>query len=285
MPAKPTTPTRSTAAKSVKSATQKAVAVVDNGENIPRESGLDYIDEYGINHGGGVLIDGVLWAPVNCGYHKTKYPYGKLYQWGRKHGQGYSAPFMVAASNVRPDPLAPEIVPAPATPAEALRHPNRFYESSDRSLFNWTTNDMKLWNLYTDDGTINKNTAYDPCPKGWRVAVDHDYQSLMKHYSPYVAYYDGGQMGRWFSGSNPYSTNVPRIFLPAAGTRDRNAKCRLRDVSGKYWTNRHGGGEGLIWCFELDEDNARGVGLTPHAYPNDANSVRCVKDIKGQKMR
>ena len=29
----------------------------------------DYIDEYGENHGQGVEINGVVWAPVNCGYH------------------------------------------------------------------------------------------------------------------------------------------------------------------------------------------------------------------------
>ena len=40
----------------------------------------DYVDEYGINHGQGVEIDGVVWAPVNCGYHATDYKYGKLYQ-------------------------------------------------------------------------------------------------------------------------------------------------------------------------------------------------------------
>ena len=55
--------------------------VKDNGENIQRQEGLDYIDEYGINHGGGILIGDILWAPVNCGYHETDYPYGKLYQW------------------------------------------------------------------------------------------------------------------------------------------------------------------------------------------------------------
>lgn len=26
---------------------------------------------------------------MNCGYHKDDYKYGKLYQWGRKYGQGY----------------------------------------------------------------------------------------------------------------------------------------------------------------------------------------------------
>ena len=50
----------------------------------------DYIDEYGVNHGKGTAIGIAIWAPVNCGYHKDDYKYGKLYQWGRKYGQGYS---------------------------------------------------------------------------------------------------------------------------------------------------------------------------------------------------
>ena len=50
---------------------------------------IDYVDEYGTNRGKGVEIDGVVWAPVNCGYHDTDFKYGKLYQWGRKYGQGY----------------------------------------------------------------------------------------------------------------------------------------------------------------------------------------------------
>lgn len=49
----------------------------------------DYVDEYGINHGKGIAIGKAIWAPVNCGYHATDYKYGKLYQWGRKYGQGY----------------------------------------------------------------------------------------------------------------------------------------------------------------------------------------------------
>ena len=68
-------------------------AVVDNSENVVRDNTVEYIDEYGINHGGGIMIDSIVWAPVNCGYHATDFPYGKLYQWGRYHGQGYCAPF------------------------------------------------------------------------------------------------------------------------------------------------------------------------------------------------
>ena len=40
--------------------------------------------------GDGVLVGGVVWAPVNCGYDELRYPMGRLYQFGRKYGQGYN---------------------------------------------------------------------------------------------------------------------------------------------------------------------------------------------------
>ena len=63
------------------------------GVRPPQEG--DYIDEYGVHHGQGIEIDGVVWAPVNCGYKAPTadskgFPYGKLYQGGRKYGHGYS---------------------------------------------------------------------------------------------------------------------------------------------------------------------------------------------------
>jgi len=34
-------------------------------------------------------IDGLWWAPVQCGYDEELYKYGKIYQWGRYDGGGY----------------------------------------------------------------------------------------------------------------------------------------------------------------------------------------------------
>ena len=86
------------------------------GERLPQEG--DYIDEYGINHGPGVKIDGVVWAPVNCGYHATDFKYGKLYQWGRKYGQGYSGKLYDGDWNYigeYSDSSVPEIVDGPVS--------------------------------------------------------------------------------------------------------------------------------------------------------------------------
>src|SRR5574344_1498824 len=53
--------------------------------------------ENGVSYGFGITIGSTTWAPVNCGYapyvsaSDKGYPYGKLYQWGRKDGQGYDS--------------------------------------------------------------------------------------------------------------------------------------------------------------------------------------------------
>lgn len=260
----------------------RAAASGDRGENVKRQGGLDYIDEYGVNHGGGILIGGILWAPVNCGYHPTQYPYGKLYQWGRLHGQGYGAPYG-RGGEVDPDPAAsqPEIVPGPTTPAEARKHPKRFYAKSRMAPFNWCDNDLTLWCNFTDDGKIYKNKSNDPCPEGWRLPDLQDYNNLAQHYSEVVAHPETGQKGRWFSGPQPYSTAVQRIFLPLAGYRSCDGQSSGRDSEGLYWSLRHGGGEGLVWHLYINSSKPKS---DPMAYPHDAYSVRCVKDVPGQRM-
>ena len=259
------------------------VKVKDEGQNILRQEGLDYIDEYGINHGGGILIGDVLWAPVNCGYHETDYPYGKLYQWGRKHGQGYGAPFTkLTKVTDNADKTTAEIVPAPVTPAEALKHPDRFYARSDMSSFNWTRNDMSLWCPLVEEGKATKHPKYDPCPEGWRVPELFDFKSLAEHYSDFVEYPEGGPKGRWFSGPVEYSTEAQRIFLPASGMRTRDGASHSRDEQAIYWSLRHGGGEGLVWHLYLNDYEAE---VSPSAFPHEAYSVRCVKDIEGQRLK
>ena len=261
-----------------------AAVSADLGENVVRQSGLDYIDEYGVNHGGGILIGDILWAPVNCGFHPTDYPYGKLYQWGRKHGQGYGPPYQYKDKPVvdpDPDKSQPEIVPGPATPKGALKYPNRFYAKSDMAPFNWCKNDMKLWCDFTDDGKIYKNGAYDPCPEGWRLPDIKDFDKLIEHSSDLVINPATGQKGRWFSGPLPYSIAVPRIFLPAAGQRYCDGMSAFRGTHGAYWTLRHGGGELMVYNFTFSRDDME---VDPFGAPHDAYSVRCVKDMPGQSM-
>ena len=73
---------------------------------VSRSEFTDYIDEYGINHGHGVKIGESIWAPVNCGYDETDFRFGKLYQWGRKYGQGYDSSDATVPTIGRPDRAA-----------------------------------------------------------------------------------------------------------------------------------------------------------------------------------
>ena len=119
----------------------------------------------GVSYGKGIVIGDVIWAPVNCGYEPATsdskgYPYGKLYQWGRKYGQGYSTSY---------DASAPEIVEGPISAINGQKdiYSNTFFTASE-SPYDWTSPQKDdLWNSGTEDNPVK--TEYDPCPEGWRV--------------------------------------------------------------------------------------------------------------------
>jgi uncharacterized protein (TIGR02145 family) len=208
------------------------------GERVPQEG--DYIDEYGINHGPGVEIDGVVWAPVNCGYHETDFKYGKLYQWGRKYGQGYDGGLYDGDRNYigdYSDSSVPEIVEGPVSLSvgHSKDNENKFYYNSSYS-YDWCSpQDDKLWNSGTEENP--KKTEYDPCPEGWRVPTYSELDELNNNYSSLTS--ENDQNGRWFSGSESYSPSAPQVFFPAAGCRSyHDGTVGLRGGDGCYWSSR-----------------------------------------------
>src|SRR5574344_1768802 len=107
-------------------------------------SANDYIYK-SFDYGAGTTISSTTWAPVNCGYDATNYKYGKLYQWGRKDGQGYDSNDATTPSVVegKPDKLASAVA-------------NTFYKGWDNTIApdgTWGTSDP--WNI--------KNITNDPC--------------------------------------------------------------------------------------------------------------------------
>jgi sporulation protein YlmC with PRC-barrel domain len=147
----------------------------------------DYVDEYGINHGQGIEIDGVVWAPVNCGYHATDFKYGKLYQWGRKYGQGYSGSiYDINGKNV--GEVSDASVPTMEEGGISVitgnhkSKANIFYTSFNNDNADWVDpQDGKLWN--SGSGTKPVKTEYDPCPSGWRVPTSTELDELIENYS------------------------------------------------------------------------------------------------------
>ena len=222
----------------------------------------DYVDEYGINHGQGVEIDGVVWAPVNCGYHATDYKYGKLYQWGRKYGQGYDSS----------DASVPSIVSGPVDLAtgQSASNSNKFYKNSS-DPYDWVTSqDGTLWNSGTDDNPVK--TEYDPCPEGWRVPTYPELYNLKANRSSWTT--NDGQNGYWFSGSNSYSESVSRVFFPAAGFRGSSAgRDYDRGFSCDYWSSRPYNIRACMLYFNSGSSDGTNMLASERA---EGCSVRCV---------
>ena len=243
------------------------------GVRPPQEG--DYIDEYGVNHGQGIEIDGVVWAPVNCGYHEADFKYGKMYQWGRKYGQGYEGELWddeVKTDQVYSDALIPEVVKGLAYLKE--------YQSSDnaniyfdvpallnpKSFPHWRST---LWNQGTEEYPIK--SEYDPCPDGWRVPTLNELTAMV---SNVVWGQNDGLYGSWIGGSASNSS-AEKFFLPAAGLTDYSYFPSGRGNCGCYW---------LSLSSEKDLFNMLlfdSVDYTLDSWPSNkapAAAVRCVKD-------
>ena len=230
---------------------------------------IDYIDEYNINCGAGISIDGVIWAPVNCGYHKTDYPYGKLYQWGRKYGQGYSGEEYKNGEYVEcNDAVIPNIVKSlvSLTVGQDINNRNTVYlpDSSD-----WTSESSdKLWNSGSESQPIK--TEYDPCPKGWRVPTYAEARLLGNHV---LTTNEKGQIGYSFSGSKEHADADNHLFLPFGGRWSYIGYAGDdRGQVGYYWTSRSASGKQAYYAllysdYFLLDDNIRLYGC----------SVRCVQ--------
>ena len=190
---------------------------------------VDYVDEYGVNHGKGIAIGMAVWAPVNCGYHETDFKYGKLYQWGRKYGQGYD----------ENDASVPTIEEGGISliTGQHKSKANVFFTSTSEYNYDWLyPQDSKLWNSGTDSNPVK--TEYDPCPEGWRVPTYAELDELNNNYSSWITD-DNGRSGRWFSGTNSYTASVPQVFFPAAGNRYYyDGPANGRGYDGGYWSSR-----------------------------------------------
>lgn len=193
----------------------------------------NYVDEYGKNHGKGVAIGGAVWAPVNCGYHETYYPYGKLYQWGRKYGQGYDGD--ATYPTVEDDTIKEGGVSLAGGQSQANK--DVFFLGCSDNYNDWVyPSDDKLWNSGTEENPVK--TDNDPCPDGWRVPTDKELNELHSNHSSWTKNAEG-RSGYWFSGTRTYAEGVPQIFLPAAGFRDlSDGVADARGDTGHYFSSR-----------------------------------------------
>lgn len=250
------------------------------------EATCDYIDEYGVNHGKGIAIGDVVWAPVNCGYHSSDFKYGKLYQWGRKFGQGYSGSFYESGTfypeGTYEDALICEVVQGPISLQSGQQESNSnvHYEVTD-SPNDWLSpqNDL-LWNSGTEENPIK--TEYDPCPNGWRVPTGGELELLIKNVAIFASVDEQfEQFGKCYSGEYTILENGPYVFLPAAGCNNRSrgdAKYSgdLRDQAFFYWSSEVSNGQSYAYRkLYADSDSYSYLRRVDRYY---GCSVRCVQE-------
>lgn len=269
-----------------------------------------YIDEYGIDQGAGIQIGTVIWAPVNCGYHETDYPYGKFYQWGRVDGFGYTND----EYNNDWDATGIERVDGPISYGDTP-NPTVFYtgvfdinhgqwmeldESGDYA-FDGTTkwDELRTLEQFKDNEGIG-----DPCPRGWRVPTFDELRSLKCNSasllagSTYVAYGPNGQPGRFFGENHALATAddpMGCIFLPLSGeiTPDGGIT-QNRGRYGHYWASTPDPNEVVGWegptgvygtmaqAIYLASYSGNGVLELSYQRAYGIN-VRCVKDTNLNK--
>jgi uncharacterized protein (TIGR02145 family) len=224
---------------------------------------IDYIDELGVNHGKGIAVAGVIWAPVNCGYEPATsdykgYPYGKLYQWGRKYGQGYN-------SDDASYPSGDNMIAGPVMPSwgSSETYKDAFFYGS----YNWCN--TQIDDLWLD--SEGKKTKKDPCPTGWRVPTYDELRTLSKNYSWSTK---DNQSGSYFVGEYTYIEGLPQVFFPAAGYRIYYfGDAYGRGDDGYYWSSRPYRNSAYYLYFRNGDAD---MNFDYRAY---GYSVRCVQDI------
>ena len=246
------------------------ISVNDNGGNE-----VYYIDENGVNRGQAVKIGETVWAPVNCGYHETDYKYGKMYQWGRKYGQGFTG-----------DESTPSDGYYLQISGLAAAFDEKYAYYFFRNQFGFTAanelSEIINWNFGTEESPVK--TQYDPCPMGWRVPTLTEFKQLIAKHSSRVIDDDTGITGMWFSGSSTYTESAPRIFLPVAGYlywQDKNVPdYKFRGTTGSYYTSSSKYYQADYYEFGVGIVSFDTVVYSPtYDYPSSyGRSVRCVQE-------
>ena len=145
-----------------------------------------------------------------------------------------------------------------------------FYLSDGTQVVASTVIDGNRWmnyNLGTSESNLygssyNFDNAQTACPTGWRVPTKDELESLSANYSDWTTYL--GMSGRWFSGSQAYSSSVSAIFLPTLSSSASG---------GYYWSSTE-----YISSYAYRLDFGSGyVGIGSY-YRSYEWSVRCLKD-------
>lgn len=273
---------------------------------------MSYV-ENGVYLGEGVALPAgenktIIWAPVNCGYDAVNFKYGKLYQWGRKDGQGYYFSETFANNDVGGKPWyedeVGEVGPISWESYIAGNYSNVFIKNKVTSdqVRDWLSpQNPDLWG----NGT---KTDHDPCPAGWRVPTSDEMKSLSSGFSPSennpgasgknTAEFESDR-GYYFYGVTDESDEASnKVFFPASGELLPNGECGIwteydedkdlyvnhsnRGYIGYYWTSTTNNTNSYFLmlgkAYEEDTWNHK-LKINNFGRRASGYSVRCVKDM------
>ena len=271
------------------------------------ENSMSYV-ENGVYLGDGIALPAgegktIIWAPVNCGYDAVNFKYGKLYQWGRKDGQGYyySETF---ANNDLGGELSTTEGPISWDSYIAGNYSNVFIKNKV------TSDEVRDWLSAPESGLWGNGTktGHDPCPAGWRVPTSDEMKSLSSGFS--TSNYPGAsdknkekfesEKGYYFYGVTNEASAVNKVFFPASGQLLPNGECGTwydsddnqkpnRGYTGYYWTSTTNGTYSHSLIFGKIYDSAGDYGpeggwyyqlrIKENCSRASGFSVRCVKDM------
>lgn len=251
----------------------RSMITVMNVFDFTTSSSTNYI-ENGVDYGAGttftaLTIGGVSGktltvAPVNCGYEALNYPYGKLFQWGRKQGQGG-----VLSPNFQ-DAINATVTETTVTNSAGSDNSNAavFYKVTTPP-YSWSSENSSLtWNAGSEASPTK--SPNDPCPEGWRLPTKAEISALLFKALTWTTTGTHGSTininGRTIDGGGAIKS-----FLPTTGNRGGAGELAGRSTIGFYWTSTKEGTNANY--FFLSEKNA---GINTYAH-SGAFAVRCVK--------
>jgi len=249
----------------------------------------------------------IVWAPVNCGYEAANgqykgYPYGRMYQWGRKYGQGYKDSSYEDDDYIGKENGSQTMVTINSETDLLSEHPDKdtyngiYYCNNTVSPYNWyagpsspvytkaAPHPEKLWN--TNEGTNDpvSKSAFDPCPNGWRVPTKSELEMLLGTKTT-LGQYEGTHgtstmYGSRFDGADGTSTDN-YVFLPLAGCLDKSGNPVKRgnlvpSSSIYYWSSSvDNNSSGMSYALAKGGKGSFGVGLSERVL---GHPVRCVRE-------
>ncbi len=189
-------------------------------------------------------------APVNCGYDATNFPYGLLYQFGRKDGQGYGTSGFQQSSFTEGG--------------------TSFNTSTSVEIGTPASNTWYYYWKYDGNWVISSSC----CPSGWEVMGYNEINYLKNIKLANKGWKNSGQTdykhGTTSGLPGCYYTSGGTLFFPAAGYRkDTDHTPYDRGTACYYWS---WGSSKYYWSYDSSNNNSINTGVAPSAY-----SVRCVK--------